>query len=153
MNLEAAILMATQAHSGQTDKQGAPYILHPLRVMLAVPPELRIAAVLHDVVEDTSVTLGAIRAEFGDEVADTVDALSRRDGETYIKDFIARVARHPAARIIKRADIADNLGRLTPDLAGMERRYSRALAILADPITCSLAEAPERQEPREGGEK
>lgn len=56
--VERAIMLATEKHSGQTDKLGEPYILHPLRVMLAVPadPELRAIAVMHDLMEDTDVT-------------------------------------------------------------------------------------------------
>jgi (p)ppGpp synthase/HD superfamily hydrolase len=62
--LERAIAIAAEAHAEQVDKAGAPYILHPLRMMLAVTtPVARMAAVLHDVVEDTSVTLEQLRAE------------------------------------------------------------------------------------------
>ena len=58
--LERAIAIAAMAHEGQVDKAGMPYILHPLRMMLSVDtPEACMAAVLHDVVEDTAVTLGA----------------------------------------------------------------------------------------------
>ena len=62
--LERAIALAAQAHEGQVDKAGAPYILHPLRMMLSVDtPEARVAAVLHDVVEDTPVSLEELRVE------------------------------------------------------------------------------------------
>ncbi len=56
-SLERAIALAAQAHAGQVDKGGAPYILHPLRVMLRLThPEARIVAVLHDVLEDCPIT-------------------------------------------------------------------------------------------------
>jgi guanosine-3',5'-bis(diphosphate) 3'-pyrophosphohydrolase len=62
--LERAIAIAAEAHAGQLDKADQPYILHPLRVLLRVSSESeRIAAVLHDVVEDTPVTLALLAAE------------------------------------------------------------------------------------------
>ena len=62
--LERALEIAAKAHAGQMDKAGQPYVLHPLRMMLAVTtPEARMAAVLHDVVEDTAVTLEELRDE------------------------------------------------------------------------------------------
>lgn len=61
-NLEKAILIATKAHEGQKDKAGKPYILHPLRVMLRMKTTKdMMAAILHDVVEDTDVTLDDLR--------------------------------------------------------------------------------------------
>jgi len=74
--LERAIAIAAAAHAGQVDKAGQPYILHPLRVMLRVATEHeRIAAVLHDVVEDTDVTLHTLAAEgFAPEVIAAVEA-------------------------------------------------------------------------------
>lgn len=61
MDLSEAIVLATQAHDGQVDKSGEPYVLHPLRVMLAVPEDCRIAAVLHDVAEDTAYDMDALQ--------------------------------------------------------------------------------------------
>ena len=68
--LERAVAIATQAHGGQTDKAGEPYIRHPLRVMLSMDSDLeRIVAVLHDVVEDSDITLDQLRADgFSDQV-------------------------------------------------------------------------------------
>jgi (p)ppGpp synthase/HD superfamily hydrolase len=128
--IQRAIGFATAAHEGQVDRSGAPYILHPLRVafsLVGVAPEAGvIAALLHDVVEDTEMTLDDIDKVFGTYVAEIVDALTRRDGESY-DDFIARVQEHPVATIVKIADIRDNLTRtesLPKSLAG---RYGRAL--------------------------
>ena len=107
--LSEAIVLATQAHAGQVDKGGAPYILHPLRVMLACKTEdERIAAVLHDVVEDCGFWIGDIASQFGDTIAEAVDALTRACGETY-PAFIARCAANPIARVVKLADLADNM--------------------------------------------
>jgi len=108
--LERAIEIAAAAHAGQLDKAGAPYILHPLRVMLAQKePAQRIAAVLHDVVEDTPWTLEQLRAEgFSEDVLRAVDALTKRDGEDYFA-FVDRAGRDPVARPVKIADIRDNM--------------------------------------------
>ena len=109
-SLEDAILLAAQAHRGQRDKNGQPYILHVLRVMLRVETEdERMAAVLHDVVEDTPHTLDELRAlGYPDAVVAAVDGLTRRPGETY-QAFVARVAAHPIARRVKLADLEDNM--------------------------------------------
>lgn len=108
-NLNYAITLAAQAHAGQFDKGGSPYILHPLRVMLACKTEAeRITAILHDTVEDCGIELGMLSEHFGGGVADAVDAMTRRQGETY-EAFIDRCALNPIARVVKLADIADNM--------------------------------------------
>lgn len=121
--LEQAILFATKAHEGQKDFQGSPYILHPLRVMNRVrraggDETAMIVALLHDVLEDTEVKRGSIRAAFGDVVADSVVALTRPRWVSYT-DFIFIVGNNRNRDItvmVKLADIADNLqrGRETP---------------------------------------
>ena len=109
--LERAIALAAQAHEGQVDKAGAPYILHPLRMMLSVDtPEARVAAVLHDVVEDTPLSLEELRVEgFSEAVIGAVEALTKRPEEEDDYDaFIRRVAPNPLARQVKLADLRDN---------------------------------------------
>jgi (p)ppGpp synthase/HD superfamily hydrolase len=137
--LERAIAIAAGAHEGQRDKGGAPYILHPLRVMLAMSSdEDRTAAVLHDVLEDTPWTADALRREgFSDAVVDAVESLTRRAGETF-DDFILRARSNAIARRVKLADLADNmdLGRIRePTAADRDRilRYERATATLREP--------------------
>jgi (p)ppGpp synthase/HD superfamily hydrolase len=130
--LEKAILIAAQAHMGQRDKGGAPYILHPLRMMMRMESEAAmIAAVLHDVVEDSGWTLEQLRGEgFSEEVLLAVDCLTRRDGEGY-DEFVVRAQANPIARRVKIADLEDNmnvkrLGKITAkDLARIEE-YHRA---------------------------
>jgi (p)ppGpp synthase/HD superfamily hydrolase len=130
--LEKAIQIAAQAHAGQKDKSGAPYILHPLRMMLRVESETAmIAAVLHDVVEDSDWTLEQLRLEgFSEEVLQAVECLTNRDGGSY-DDFIARVKTNAIARQVKIADLEDNMnvkriGEMSPkDLARIEK-YHRA---------------------------
>jgi (p)ppGpp synthase/HD superfamily hydrolase len=129
--LEKAILFATEAHEGQRDKNGEPYILHPLRVMFKVRAQgecevVQIAAVLHDVVEDTGATLDDIEDEFGAFVRMTVGTLTEREGEKYT-DYIERVAERPSATKIKLADLEDNMDpkRVTTEF-GLYKRYFKA---------------------------
>jgi (p)ppGpp synthase/HD superfamily hydrolase len=108
--LERAIAIAAAAHAGQVDKAGQPYILHPLRVMLRVASEHeRIAAVLHDVVEDTPVSLQMLMEEgFATEVIAAVEALTKRPGETRLQ-AAQRAAADPVARVVKLSDNAENM--------------------------------------------
>ncbi|WP_404941408.1 HD domain-containing protein [Pseudomonas danubii] len=107
--LERAIAIAARAHAGQVDKGGAPYILHPLRVMLRLSePREQLVAVLHDVIEDSPVTLEQLRGEgFSEEVLQALAALTKVEGEDY-SVFIRRAAQNPLARRVKRADLAEN---------------------------------------------
>ena len=108
--LEKAIGIAVEAHRGQTDRAGAPYILHPLRVMARVNTEAeKIVAVLHDVVEDTDWTLDRLSKEgFSSAVVRAIDCVTKREGETY-EDFVKRSAENPLARRVKLADLEDNM--------------------------------------------
>lgn len=134
--LERAIAIAAEAHAGQVDKAGTPYILHPLRVMLRLDtPEGRITAVLHDVIEDTAWTVARLRAEgFSEKVLEALDSVTHRPGESY-DSYIARAGAHPIGRLVKLADLADNLdlSRIANptehDLARLEK-YRQAVAFL-----------------------
>ena len=108
--LQRALEIAIEAHEGQTDKAGRPYIEHPLRVMaMGGCDEERIVGILHDVVEDSSWTLLQLKEEgFSDDILDAVDALTRRSDETYDR-FIARVARNKLATAVKLSDLTDNM--------------------------------------------
>jgi GTP diphosphokinase / guanosine-3',5'-bis(diphosphate) 3'-diphosphatase len=107
--LERAIAIAAEAHAGQTDKAGEHYILHPLRVMLSMDTDVeRIVAVLHDVVEDSGITLEDLRKEgFAEDAVAAIDALTQRDGESKM-DAAARAKANPLALRVKLADNADN---------------------------------------------
>ena len=134
--VEDAVSIAARAHRGQKDKAGAPYLLHPLRMMLRMETEAAMmAAVLHDVVEDTDWTLERLREEgFSDEVLEAVDCLTHREGESY-QQFVERVLTNPIARQVKIADLEDNMnvrriGQLGPrDLERLEK-YHRAWRVL-----------------------
>ena len=111
--LNKAIEIAAKTHSGQVDKGGKPYILHPLRVLLnfceSESESVKICAVLHDVVEDTDITLDDLRIEgFSEEVITALDCLTKRDNENY-EDFISRVLTNEIACKVKNGDLADNM--------------------------------------------
>ena len=137
--LERAVQIAAMAHAGQRDKSGAPYLLHPLRMMLRVETEeAMIAAVLHDVVEDSDWTIEKLRAEgFSEAVLHAVDCLTHREAESY-EEFVQRVATDALARRVKLADLEDNmnlkrLSRVTPkDLERLEKYHRAWLALTGE---------------------
>jgi (p)ppGpp synthase/HD superfamily hydrolase len=134
--LEKAIEIALRAHAGQKGKDGSPYILHPLRLMTRMPTdEERMAAVLHDAVEDSELTLEDLRAAgFHEPVLETIRLLTHEEGISY-EDYVERLKAHPMARRIKLADLEDNSD--IRRLSGIEerdlerlRKYHRAWQIL-----------------------
>jgi GTP pyrophosphokinase len=138
-DIDRAIEIAVQAHRGDTDKAGEAYIRHPLRVMEQMDTENeRIAAVLHDVVEDSDYTLTDIENEFGSEIRAAVDALTRRKeaDEDYLAEFIPRAKDNEIARSVKQADIQDNmdltrLPEVTDDTLARLEKYHQALQQLS----------------------
>lgn len=137
-NLQRAIELAVLHHANQVDKSGQPYILHPMRIMFGCSTdEERQAAIMHDLVEDTILTLDELTEEgFCQSVVDCVDCLTRREGETY-SDFIERCCENPMAIKIKLLDIGDNmdvtrLDSLSENDLGRLKRYHRARRRLLD---------------------
>jgi (p)ppGpp synthase/HD superfamily hydrolase len=137
--LERAVRIAAEAHEGQKDKSGAPYLLHPLRMMLRMQSDVaRMAAILHDVVEDSDWTLDGLRAEgFSAEVVEAVDCLTHREDESY-EAFVKRVKGNALARQVKLADLEDNMNlkRLSEvtskDLARLEKYHRAWLALTGE---------------------
>ena len=134
--LERAIAIAAAAHAGQLDKGGAPYILHPLKVMLRMNTlEERIVAVLHDVVEDCEISLDDLRKEgFSEVVLSAIESVTKVPGESY-EDFVERAAQNPIGRVVKLADLEENsdLSRIaSPSWEDLERieKYRRAIGRL-----------------------
>lgn len=132
---ELAKAVATYAHSGQTDKAGKPYILHPLAVAEKMSTEeQKVVALLHDVLEDTFVNEDTIRNLFGDIIADAVIAITKRPGETY-EDFVRRVATNPISKAVKLADLEHNMDLSRLDSVSEKdlervRKYERAKEFL-----------------------
>ncbi|MBK5533842.1 HD domain-containing protein [Pseudomonas sp. TH08] len=134
--LERAIAIAATAHAGQVDKGGAPYILHPLKVMMRMSSlEQRIVAVLHDVVEDCDISLEDLRQEgFSEQVLTAIAAVTKVPGESY-EDFVERAGQDPIGRVVKLADLEENsdLSRIaSPSWEDLERveKYRRAIGRL-----------------------
>ena len=135
-----AVQIATDAHMGQVDKGGNPYIGHPLAVADKVEGMvLKTVAVLHDVLEDSSFTADDLLAEgFPREVVEAVIVLThnKTDPMSY-EDYIRRVRKNPIACAVKIADITHNLdlSRIPHPTAGDHRRcekYRRALGYLQE---------------------
>ena len=108
--LEQATSLAAKQHEGQVDKANAPYILHPLRVMLNTPTiEHKIVAVLHDILEDTETTIEDLyQFGFQEHIIDAIVALTKKQGETRL-EAAQRARQNPIARVVKLADINDNM--------------------------------------------
>ena len=111
--LDKAISIAVVSHSGQVNDKAEPYVLHPLRMMFkAVTIEEKIVAVLHDVIEKTTIDLEYLRsAGFSDRIVLAIDALSRRPQESYDK-YIDRVRENKLATKVKIIDLDDNISSL-----------------------------------------
>jgi (p)ppGpp synthase/HD superfamily hydrolase len=138
LNLERAIRIAVEAHAGQTDKAGRPYILHPLRVMMSLETDdERIVGVLHDVVEDCpDWSVERLQSEgFDQSIIEAIKAVTKRSGGETYEEFVDRAARDTIGRRVKRADLLDNLdasrmASVTQRDAERLDRYVRALARL-----------------------
>lgn len=145
-DLEAAIHLAKFAHSGQQDYSGQDYFLHPLIVMRSVPNATeteKMAAVLHDVVEDTKVSMGML-ASLGcpPDVLEIVRLISRdkSDGKTYAQwiDSIATSGNVSAIKV-KIADMTHNMSPertkyLPPEKKGVTERYKKGIVVLMNAL-------------------
>lgn len=124
--------MASVAHTGAVDKAGKPYIEHPARVAAWVKePREKVVAWLHDVVEDTNITLEEIEKEFGKDTAEAVNAITHRKDEPWA-DYLARAKANEVARAVKIADLIDNsnlsrLPEVRPKDVKRQAKYNRAL--------------------------
>ncbi len=135
--LEDAIRLALEAHAGQLDRAGQPYILHPLHVMLQVEgQDAQITAVLHDVIEDSSLELADLAEKgFSPRVLEAIDLMTHREGVSY-DNYVRGLNKNAIARQVKLADLAHNMDmrRMASPLTDRDldrlARYRRAWAIL-----------------------
>lgn len=135
--IKDAIDLAYSCHNGFLDKNNKPYFTHVMRVALAVEEygeDYFVTALLHDVVEDCSVSLDEIETKFGKVIRDALDSVSRREGETY-QDFILRSKQNPIGRVVKVSDLGDNMNvdriaALPEKDRGIIYRYEKALCEL-----------------------
>lgn len=109
LNVGKALSLAAEAHAGQVDKAGAPYLLHPVRVALHCNgPREQIVALLHDVIEDTAIALSDLWEMFDIDVIVALQSITRQQGEDYM-DFIKRVGQNSLATAVKIRDLEDNM--------------------------------------------
>ena len=135
---QKALRLCFEAHRDRTDKGGMPYVFHPFHLAEQMTDEkTTVAALLHDVVEDTDYTLADLEAMgFDGEVLAALRLLTHAEGEPYM-DYVARLKANPIARAVKLADLAHNrdLSRLAPeqiDEWALQRQetYQQAIALL-----------------------
>lgn len=136
--IKAAAQLAFTFHKGQKDKSGEPYIDHVSRVAARAGEwggqEAEIVGWLHDLVEDTPATLADLRLTFPDNIVQAVDAVTHRKDEQYF-DFVKRSHGNELGRIVKLADVIDNLRPGIPkEHLSLHERYFKALRILLSPF-------------------
>ena len=132
-----AMKLAYRAHHGQTDKGGIPYIFHPYHLAEQMTDEYTTCvALLHDVVEDTDITLDELAKTFPREVIDALALLTHADGVDYY-EYVAKIKDNPIAKTVKLADLTHNSDETR--MAGMadpatlkrwEEKYRKAFEIL-----------------------
>ena len=137
-----AMQLAYRAHHGQLDYNGIPYIFHPLHLAEQMDDEISCcAALLHDVVEDTDVTMAELAVEFPKEVIDVLTLLTHQDDTPYF-DYVRAIKHNPIAKKVKLADIAHNSDQtrcvgsdLTEEqLTYWKQKYQKAKAIILDEV-------------------
>ena len=142
--IEETIAFIEKAHAGQTDRAGEPYYLHPIAVMRRLPPgvddEVRLAALLHDVIEDTAYTREALSAlGYSQRTLDAVDWVTQAPGDArpYAEKIDALIAGgNRDALQVKLADMSENadpvrLARLDAESRDhFTRKYTAPLAAL-----------------------
>ena len=133
-----ALRLCYEAHKGQFDKSGVPYVFHPVHLAEQMPDEdSTVAALLHDVVEDTAYTLADLeRMGFPARALEAVSLLTHDPKEPYLS-YVARVKENPVARLVKLADLRHNsdLTRIPQptekDYARVEK-YAKAIRLLEE---------------------
>lgn len=131
-----AMKLCFEKHRNQVDKCGMPYLFHPFHVAESMPDEYTTCvALLHDIVEDTDVTLDQLRCEgFPDEVVDAVKLMTHDPNVPYL-EYVKGIKKNSIAKIVKLSDLKHNsdLTRLDSvtetDLKRVEK-YKEAIAIL-----------------------
>lgn len=139
--LEKAIEIAVKAHKGQKDKNGAPYLLHLIRVMQNGKNEIeKICGVLHDLVEDTNWTFKDLEKEgFSKEIIEVLKLVTKESGKEDYDKFIQRVIKNKTALSVKLNDLRDNMditriNKLTDSDLKRLNKYLKAYRQLMDKI-------------------
>lgn len=132
-----AMIIAYNAHQGQVDKSGIPYIYHPIHLAEQMQTEEEcIVALLHDTVEDTNVTFETLEKEFSKEVIEALKLLTHDKSVDYM-DYVKNLKNNPIAKKVKLADLYHNrdITRMeNPTQKDIERKekYHKAISILLE---------------------
>ena len=136
-NTRKAIKIAFDAHMGQVDKSGVPYILHPIHLAEQMGTEEEcIVALLHDIVEDTEVTFEQLEKEFSKKVIDALRLLTHDKSVEYM-EYVKKIKDNPIARKVKLADLQHNsdstrlLEMTSKDINRIEK-YKKAINFLSN---------------------
>ena len=136
-NTRKAINIAYNAHMGQNDKFGIPYIFHPFHLAELMDTEDEcIVAILHDAVEDTNVTFDDLKKEFSTSVIEALKLLTHDKNVPY-EEYIIKLKDNPIAKKVKLADLKHNsdktrLKHLTPKDIIRNKKYANAIKILSE---------------------
>lgn len=133
---KSAMKLCFDAHKDQVDKSGLPYVFHPLHLAEQMDTEDEVCvALLHDVMEDTSLTANDIRAAgMPEQVIEALLLMKHSSSDEYL-DYVAKLAVNPLARKVKRTDLLHNsdltrLDKVTDADRDRVRKYKRALELL-----------------------
>ena len=134
---EKAMQIAYEAHHGQVDKSGVPYIFHPIHLAEQMKTEEAcIVALLHDVVEDTDITFEQLEKEFSTTVIEALKLLTHDDSVEYM-EYVKKLKSNPIARTVKLADLSHNsdktrLKKVTEKDLRRQEKYKKAIQILIE---------------------
>lgn len=136
-NTEKAMKIAYEAHHGQVDKSGVPYIFHPIHLAEQMDTEEEcIVALLHDVVEDTDITFEQLEKEFSPTVIEVLKLLTHDDSVEYM-EYVRNLKHNPIARTVKLANLWHNydctrLKKITQKDMKRREKYADAIHLLSE---------------------
>ena len=136
-NTKKAINIAYNAHKGQEDKQGIPYIFHPYHLAESMDTENEcICALLHDVVEDTDITFEQLEKDFSKEIIDALKLLTH-DKEVPYEEYVLKIKDNPIAKKVKLADLNHNsdktrISHMTQKDINRNKKYKNAIELLTE---------------------
>ena len=131
-----AMKIAFEAHKNQVDKTGLPYIFHPFHLAEQMNDEKTVCvALLHDVAEDTDITVEQLKNEgFYDEIIDALKLLTHNKSVPYM-DYVAEIKNNPTATLVKLADLKHNsdltrLDDVDDEAKERNKKYKKAIELL-----------------------
>lgn len=134
---QKAMQIAYEAHHGQVDKSGVPYIFHPIHLAEQMKTEEEcIVALLHDVVEDTDITFEQLEEYFSNTVIEAIKLLTHDDSVEYM-EYVRNIKKNPIARTVKLADLSHNsdvtrMKEVTEKDLRCREKYKKAIQILIE---------------------